>query len=154
MGQIFTHDEVYHSWELETLWGEYLSLDYHNYFLLQELEIMNLKRSHQQNLSDISQVNSSNVGFQINIICRHYLNFNQVWSTKRKCLIISSLKRSKYVMNYFNVWYGNIPFINHLLFNLPVIWYPIADQNQKFIENGSILVMRSFLDYTGTTESN
>ena len=57
---------------------------------------MNLKRSHQQNLSDISQVNLSNVRFEVNIFFRRYLNFSQAWSIKRKCLIISSLKKSKY----------------------------------------------------------
>ena len=80
----------------KTLWGEYQLLHYHNYFLLKELEIMNLKRSHQQNLSEISQVNFSNLTFEINIFCRHYSNFNPAWSTKRKCLIISSLKKNKY----------------------------------------------------------
>ena len=115
----------------------------------QELEIMNLKRSHQQNLSDISQVNFSNVWFIKHFFCRHYLSFSQAWLIKRKCLIISLLKRSKYEI--FLTFCSEILLASVIYY---LIYLSTAFQYLTRIKHISVLLIPIFLDHTRTTESN
>ena len=155
MGHIFTRDEVDHSFK--TLWGEYQFLHYHNYFLLQELEIMNLKRSHQQNLSDISQVNFSNLIFEI----KTYLL--QALFKLQSSLVNKEKMLDNVILEKEQVWWEYIK-ISKLLFSWSSIiyYFPYLSsatiQMLTIIKNLlkmiSVLLMQTLLDYTRTTESN